>query len=158
MALPEALLRRIAPLLWRAQVLRFRLFRAVTLGVKVIVIGDEGVLLVRQTYRKGWYLPGGGVKPGERPEDAARRELREEVGIMPVSLRFLGLYTSVNHGMSDHVALFAAGAFTQEDVQSWEIAEARFFGPDTLPRDTAPGDRRHIEMHRSGTLEVVGRW
>ena len=45
-----------------------------------IVPGDEGRLaLVRTT--KGWFLPGGGIEPGESPADAVVREVREECGL-----------------------------------------------------------------------------
>lgn len=54
-------------------------------GVSVIVADSEGrVLLVRHSYGpEGWSLPGGGCARGEDAEAAARRELREELGIEP---------------------------------------------------------------------------
>jgi 8-oxo-dGTP pyrophosphatase MutT (NUDIX family) len=39
------------------------------------------VLCVRQSYRRALSFPGGGIEPGEPPGEAARRELREELGL-----------------------------------------------------------------------------
>ncbi|SNT27649.1 8-oxo-dGTP pyrophosphatase MutT, NUDIX family [Asanoa hainanensis] len=40
-----------------------------------------GVLLVRPTYESGWEVPGGSVEADESPLAAARREVREELGV-----------------------------------------------------------------------------
>ena len=50
------------------------------------------VLLVRHTYgSRGWDLPGGSMKRGEAPVNAARREMHEELGVTIDDWRSLGL-------------------------------------------------------------------
>ena len=60
-------------------------------------VDDDQVVLVRQ-YRyifeenHRWEIPSGGVKAGESSEEAARRELREEVGYDVQELHFVSTY------------------------------------------------------------------
>lgn len=39
-----------------------------------------------------WHLPGGGIEPGETPEQGARRELSEEVTYVPEKLTFFSSF------------------------------------------------------------------
>lgn len=55
--------------------------------VRVVCFDGQGrVLLARwrdpSNGLSGWDAPGGGIEPGETPQDAARRELREETGLL----------------------------------------------------------------------------
>ena len=55
--------------------------RPATHGVGVALWHGGKVLLIHTSYRNCYSLPGGFVHPREPSEQAARRELREEVGI-----------------------------------------------------------------------------
>jgi len=54
-------------------------------GVGVVLVEDGSILLVKRGHDPGkglWAVPGGKVRPGERLEDAARREVLEETGLI----------------------------------------------------------------------------
>ncbi|WP_063897593.1 NUDIX hydrolase [Frankia sp. ACN1ag] len=57
--------------------------------------GTPHVLLIRRgwaPFEGRWALPGGHIDPGERPEDAARRELAEETGLHAEDLALVGVW------------------------------------------------------------------
>lgn len=66
---------------------------AVWLGVAALFTDELGrVLLVKPTYRSQWLLVGGAADPGESPEAACRREVREELGLSRDPGRLLAVH------------------------------------------------------------------
>lgn len=131
------------------------LLRPLTVGVRVAVFDAQGrVFLVRHTYLPGWYLPGGGVDPGETTQQAAARELREEGGIHLLEApRLFGLYLNARLSKRNHVALYVAHAWRQEaqpGIPNREIAEAGFFATSDLPAETTRATRLRLEAIAAG--------
>ena len=138
-------------LVYRVQKRMWRLIRPRTRGVKIMLVGHEGeILLVRNSYgaTQLWVLPGGGIRPWESPSAAARREVREELGcrvrgLVPVSNH----YTSAE-GKRDTVYLFEAQADGDPKADGVELLDARFFAPDALPETLSPATARRFAERR----------
>ncbi|GIK38402.1 MAG: DNA mismatch repair protein MutT [Chloroflexota bacterium] len=81
-------------------------------------INDDHVVMVRQ-YRyvfgedHRWEMPTGGVKPGESLEEAARRELREEVGYHAAELQHVSTYFPSKSIVRETGYLFIGRGLTQ---------------------------------------------
>ncbi len=123
--------------------------RPLTLGVRIMLIQNGDVLLVRHTYMDGWFMPGGGMKRGETLEQGARREAREEVGAELHQISCLGAYSNFREWKSDHNILFFSEDFTLNGRHDAEVAEARFFPLSALPEDLWPGHRCRLEEYRT---------
>jgi putative (di)nucleoside polyphosphate hydrolase len=63
-------------------------FRA-NVGI-VLMRRDGAVFLGRRTGGKGWQFPQGGIREGERLEQALYRELREEIGLAQADVELVG--------------------------------------------------------------------
>jgi ADP-ribose pyrophosphatase YjhB (NUDIX family) len=120
---------------------------AVTAGA---VVSDEAgrVLLLRHVLRKGsgWGVPGGFINPGEQPEEAVRRELREETGLEldAVELAFVRTLGGVRHVEVIFRGRMSAAGLSRLS-KNFEIDRAEWFALDALPRGLGHDQRRLIE-------------
>jgi ADP-ribose pyrophosphatase len=93
------------------------------------------VTLVRQ-YRYAvnrylWELPAGSVDPGEAPEQAARRECHEEIGVVPATIVRLGALLPTPGYCDEEMIFFRLSGLEKTDeeahVDEDEDIEAKTF-------------------------------
>lgn len=118
----------------------------------VVAVTERDTILIAKQFRPGTEeivmdLPAGGLEPGEVPEDAIRRELREETGFEPKTLTFLAA-NPVSAYTTNHRHCFVATGCRKvadpdpDDTEEIEVVEL------TVPEFRA--------LLRSGGLTDVG--
>jgi 8-oxo-dGTP diphosphatase len=105
--------------------------------VSTAIIVDGGrVLMIRRRQREGkllWAFPGGGIEAGESPEQAAVREVAEEVELEVKSVRVLGDRVHPNTGV--HMTYVACEPISGEAGigDPDEIAEVAWITHSEIP-------------------------
>jgi len=123
------------------------------------MIQDSKVILVRQTYMPGWFMPGGGLKRGETLEQAARREAFEETGAELGEISLMGAYTNFKDWKTDHNIVFICHDFKITGKPDKEIAEFGTFALNQLPQGLWPGHIRRLEEYQTGRANPqFGEW
>lgn len=135
------------------------LFKPITTGVRILMVQNQQVVLVKHTYETAWYLPGGGLKRGETIEDAARREVKEEVGGILYDLQLVGIFTNFAQIKTDHVILFIAEDFSWEpEPTQAEIEQVAAFPLNQLPPDLSGGTKRRLAEYMKRQDDEPDQW
>ncbi len=122
------------------------------LAVAVVIERDGKLLFGRRgpgTRAPGkWSFPAGFVERGERVEDAAVREVREEVGLEVTLGPLLGLYSATDEVvvLAVYLATTIAGTALAQD----DLVEVGWFAPEALPDLAFPHDARIVDAWRTG--------
>lgn len=134
------------------------LLKPASIGVRLLLVREQQVLLVKHVYEPWWYLPGGAVERGETLDTAARREAHEEAGATLRDLHLFGAYTHFENGKSDHVVVFLSQNFDLTGQGDDEIEFCRFYPLNDLPAKMSPGSGNRIREYLEGKMHTYGVW
>ena len=116
-------------------------------GTSVIIYKDKKVLLQQRKDNKCWGYHGGRVELGEIVEEAAKRELLEETGLVALSLDLFGVFSGpeLHHIYPDGNEVdiidivFLCNDFTGTiKRQKSEVLDLQWFDIDKIPENISP--------------------
>lgn len=130
-------------------------------GADVLFRDEAGrILLVDPKYKPDWDLPGGMAEANEPPLDAARREVREELGIEWADGRLLVIDWVAPHGPWDDSLMFVfdGGVLSEEQqaqitLSDGELAAFQFFEASGAKRVLRGYLWRRVESARNAAIE-----
>jgi ADP-ribose pyrophosphatase YjhB (NUDIX family) len=114
---------------------------------------DDRILLVNPNYKPDWDLPGGMVEANEAPVEAARRELREELGISVEIGALLCVDWIAPHGPWDDTVVFVfdGGTLSPAAIGGLQLSDDELTAFRFCSRDQAEQLLRPYVWQRAAT-------
>lgn len=123
--------------------------------VAAIITKDNKIFATQRGYgdfKDGWEFPGGKVEPGEKPEEAIVREIKEELG---ADIRVTGFLTTVEHDYPQfHLSMDCFWAELKEGTEMTllEHEAAKWLAKDELNSvDWLPADVKVVSAIKAAT-------
>lgn len=123
-------------------------------GAVVVIVNDRNEILLQQRPESLWGLPGGLMDLGESMEEVAKREVREETGLVVENLSFVQLFSGkeffVRTKNGDQFYAITAVYMTNDysgelTTNSEETLSAQFFPIEQLPSGLIENYQKYIE-------------
>lgn len=110
------------------------------------------IVLVRHWYNSLWVMPGGGIHKHETPEQAAVREIKEELGIDVAQLDYLlGVYQNTKDGKNDLIYCYVVELDKMSNFSknkfNFEIADIVWVSFEHLPEGTSSATKQRIQEY-----------
>jgi 8-oxo-dGTP pyrophosphatase MutT (NUDIX family) len=132
----------------------------------VLITDSEGrLLLLKRTDNLCWGPPGGSLEPGETLEETARRETREETGLLIEEMTLLGVFSGPElfyvYPNGDQVYTISAAYVVSKyggelNVNLEEHSQAVYYPLDAIPEKLSPPVipiiKAYIEQHKGDII------
>lgn len=102
-----------------------------SISVRTLIVKNNKIVMVKE---KGYYsLPGGWCELYESPIEAAKRETREETGLIIDIDRLLGLLNIENNGINEYAVFFKGNILDDLHIHDSEVSDVELIDIDRLP-------------------------
>ncbi|MBA2862324.1 NUDIX hydrolase [Methanococcus maripaludis] len=123
-------------------------YRCINLTADILIKYNSGIVLIKRKndpYKDYWAIPGGFIEYGERVEEAAKREAKEETGLEIDNLKLIGVYSDPNRDSRGHTVTVAFLADGNGILKSGDDAkDAEVFSLDELMKMELAFDHKKL--------------
>jgi len=131
--------------------------------VAAVILRDSRILVCQRrrddSHALQWEFPGGKVEPGEIPQDALVRELREELGIESIIGRelFRTRHRYRESGQAIELVFFQVSVDRSAELQNLVFEKFEWADPSALPNyDFLQADEEFVALLATGAIPLDG--